>query len=272
MDWIIPEQQLQTHLLTLERSFLDPIALCHEAIQYCGEVLEDYREKVMTSGFPDRAAEIQFFKRDKAKVLGQMLCYQKRLELALSHPQVAWDRDVEAVASQLKLSKAFLSHHRAMVQYLRLDGTALDPHYFLRENRKESLTSHYSLPHFDPRFSTSHDGLVAHIWAHQHYQKFLIQLLQRPVDEGLPTGMSPLQWTDTKIALMEMILTVHLQGSINKGTPSLKELVRYFQIWFNIDLGDPYHLAMRLRNRSEPTKYLNLAAALIQEHIEELES
>lgn len=272
MDWIVPEQHLETHLLTLERSFLDPIALCHEAIQYCGEVLEDYREKVMTSGFPDKAAEIKFFKRDKPKVLGQMLHYQKRLELALSHPQIAWERDGEIIASQMKLSKAFLSHHRAMVQYLRLDRTALDSHYFLRENRKESMTSHYALPHFDPRFSTSHDGLVAHVWSHQHYQKYLLQLLQRPAVDGLPPGMAPLQWTDAKIDLMEVILTVYFKKSINKGALSLKELVQYFQIWFNIDLGDPYHLAMRLRNRSEPTKYLKLAAALIQEHIEELES
>lgn len=272
MDWIIPQEQFDEHLLAMEQSFMDPISLCHEAINYCGELSETYREKIISLGFPNDASEIRFFKREKPRVLGQLQFYQKRLEMALSHSIVELDRNKEILGSEMARCQSFLSNHRTMVQYLRLEQTAMDHLFFLRKHRKQIMATHYGQFHFDPRFSTSHDGLVAQIRAHQYYQKFLGRLLERSAHEGMPLGIPQLQWTDSKVDLMEIIFSISLKGSINKGVLSLKELVQYFQIWFNIDLGDPYHLAMRLRNRSHPTKFLEQLETLIHEHIETLES
>lgn len=272
MDWIVPKETIEEKLLELEQTFLDPMVLCHQALHFCGELLESYRRNVKQNGFPGEADEIHFFKLTKPHILGHWLRYSKRLELALDYPVLNFGNDKTEIRSKMAENNAFLAHHQEMVLYLHLNQTGMDAHYFLRKNRNLSSLARFRLHHFDPDFSTARDGLVAEILAHQGFQLQLRSLLEIPFGGDLSNGVSKLRWTDSKTDLMELLLSLYQKGAVNRGNTTLKELVIAFQKWFGIDLGDHYHLAMRLRNRSNPTKYLERLQHGLQDHVRDLEA
>ncbi|MCR9229009.1 MAG: RteC domain-containing protein [Flavobacteriaceae bacterium] len=269
MDWILPKETFENELLDMERSFLDPMALCHEGLNYCGNLLETYRSQVARSGFPDETAEIQFFKTDKPLVHGNYLHYALRLQLALDIPLMDLEQDRQHIKSLIEHAHKFLSRHHPMALYLLTGATHNDARYFLRKNRGGEGTARFHLQHFDPAFCTSHDGLVAHIRAQKSFQQHLLDLLG--ISPKMGGGHPVLQWTGSKTDLMELILALAEKRTINNGQATFKELVTQFQQIFGVDFGDPYHLAMRLRNRSHPTKFIDGLSRALLGRIDDLE-
>jgi hypothetical protein len=67
-----------------------------------------------------------------------------------------------------------------------------------------------------------------------------------------------LKWTGSKVALIELIYTLHIEGVFNNGDSGLKEVTRFFEKAFNIDLGQFNRVFLEIRNRkSERTTFLN---------------
>lgn len=73
-------------------------------------------------------------------------------------------------------------------------------------------------------------------------------------------------WTDSKIALVELIYALHSSRSINNGKVEIKELVELFEKLFNIDLEEYSRTFIDIRMRKTGrTKYLdNLKQSLLK--------
>ena len=76
-------------------------------------------------------------------------------------------------------------------------------------------------------------------------------------------------WTDSKTSLVELIYAIHHSASINKGSSDIKELAHLFQEVFNIDLGDYYRTYLEIKNRTEPSKYLDTLRKNLNDKISE---
>ena len=57
---------------------------------------------------------------------------------------------------------------------------------------------------------------------------------------------------------MELIYAAQATGCFNNGKADIKELAIYFARVFNIDLGDFYRNFLEIKNRQNPTKFLEL--------------
>lgn len=66
-----------------------------------------------------------------------------------------------------------------------------------------------------------------------------------------------LTWTGSKVNLVELIYAWEAAGCFNHGHITIKEIVVYIQVVFNIDLGDYYHTFRDLRRRVERTSFLD---------------
>lgn len=66
-----------------------------------------------------------------------------------------------------------------------------------------------------------------------------------------------LTWTGSKVDLVELIYAWEAAGCFNHGHVTIKEIVSYIQIIFNIDLGDYYHTFRDLRRRVDRTAFLD---------------
>ena len=80
----------------------------------------------------------------------------------------------------------------------------------------------------------------------------------RDKEYEFPAG-SKLLWTESKIALSELIYAIHSTGAINKGATDINELVKVFEELFHIELGNPYRafVEMRLRKKDR-TRFIDL--------------
>ncbi len=69
---------------------------------------------------------------------------------------------------------------------------------------------------------------------------------------------SKLNWTETKIALIELIYAIHSTGAVNRGATDIKVLAEAFEQAFHIDLGDIYRTYIEIRARKkERTKFID---------------
>lgn len=59
---------------------------------------------------------------------------------------------------------------------------------------------------------------------------------------------------------------------INNGNVSIKEVVAYIEIVFNIDLGDYYHTFRELRRRANRTAFLDKLTKFLNDRMDEADS
>lgn len=256
MDWLRPHEEIESELHQIQQSFLNTIISYNKAISYCQHILEEYRVAVISKGFHDEAAEIQFFKKEKPFIFGQLLRFTHQLSFELEFTKIAYGSNESILKRKILEVNHFLSNHRDMVLYIELGYKRLDGQYFLRKN-KEFYANPY--PHgfsFDSKFSSSHDGLLANILG---YQGFL-QFLQRKLTTSIPYPKIPLpqiNWTGSKTDLTELGFSLFYSGVVDHGNASLKSVMQFLEQISGMDLGDYHHTSIRIRNRSHRTKFIN---------------
>jgi len=86
-------------------------------------------------------------------------------------------------------------------------------------------------------------------------------------------SLNNLVWSDSKVALVELIYALYASQSPNNGKIEIQNLASFFQQSFNIELGDFYRKYLEIKARKyNPTKFLDtLRDALVKKMEEELE-
>ncbi|MDX1365524.1 MAG: RteC domain-containing protein [Arenibacter latericius] len=256
MNWLLSHEEIESELIQIEQSFLNTIVAYNNAISYCQRILEQYRSKVVSNGFPDEASEIQFFKIEKPFLFGQLLRYIHQLNFELEYAKIAYDANERIIPQKILEVNTYLFNHRNIVLYVELGNDSLDQQYFLRKNKEFNSCSSANGISFDPDFSSSHDVLLANIFGYQGFLQFLQQKL-RTVSLNPDTTIPQIPWTESKVALTELAFALFYSGSIDKGNASLKSIIRFLEQVTGTDLGDYHHTSVRFRNRSQPTKFMN---------------
>ncbi|MDR1501290.1 MAG: RteC domain-containing protein [Prevotella sp.] len=79
-------------------------------------------------------------------------------------------------------------------------------------------------------------------------------------------------WTGNKVDLVELIYAWEAACCFNNGNVSIKEVVAYIEIVFNIDLGDYYHTFRELRRRVNRTAFLDKLTKFLNDRMDEADS
>ena len=129
----------------------------------------------------------------------------------------------------------------------------------------------------DPSFTTLHDSSVAMILANSH----LIEYVSGEIDslsDKLHLKFTSivdsklLQWTDSKVALVEFIYAIYAGKCFNNGNTSLKDIAFCCEVLFNIEIGDFYRIFLEIRNRKKSrTQFLDKLKDKIQKMMDELD-
>jgi hypothetical protein len=78
-----------------------------------------------------------------------------------------------------------------------------------------------------------------------------------------------LSWTGNKVDLVELIYALETAGCFNYGHTTIKEIVAYIEIVFNIDLGDYYHTFYEMHDRVKRTDFLDKLVKFLNERMDE---
>lgn len=266
--------QLERKLKKLVKLEDAPLSYSEKAIIIVYETISELKKHVSTHNFPTEKEEIEFFKIIKPHFLSKLIYFNAIYNIELTKPVAG----AKAVAKHYqhcenKLKKFYLENIE-FYRYYRSANEKLDKNYFLRGNHDLKLIVNCHFFQSDFNFSTSHDFIVAEIMANDDLLKFLQKKLTKEAQITLPENaltQPKLQWTGTKVALVELIYAVHSSGVINNGNVSLNTLAQTAEAVFSINLKQFNRIFIEIKGRKsiEQTSFLNSLKNNLEKKLEE---
>lgn len=257
-------EKFQMQLYDIERSTMDKIIKSAKLINICKKHLLALKNEVLSNEFSSQEEEIDFFKNIKQAPLSGLIYYIEVYSFELEFPKVCAIKQEEFIIKCENKINEFFTRNIEFVRYIELEQTHLDSFYFVRKNVENILVMNLHDYTFDPLFNTSHDLLLAKIYA---YKRFISYLNKRPNIYCNESVSATLKWTSSKVALTELIYALYYSRVINHGNIEIKQIAIELQKLFNFELGDFYKIysEMRVRKKSR-TKFLDeLSLSLITE-------
>ena len=248
----------------IKRIEQQPIALLERIKQIINVIqtsLTLLKRAVAEYQFQNPEEEIQFFKVWKPQISGLLMFYIRLYQIEKMELE--------------NIQKSFLNN--SFYDYYRAGQTELDNQYFIRENYDILSDVHCHLLDRDSSFTTLHDSSVAMILANSHLIEYVSDEIDSLSDKlhlkfTSIVDSKLLQWTDSKVALVEFIYAIYAGKCFNNGNTSLKDIAFCCEILFNIEIGDFYRIFLEIRNRKKSrTQFLDKLKDKIQKMMEELD-
>lgn len=257
-------------LKSIERSNKSSIDKARQVISLSTQCLTSFKKTIEHYRFESIEDEIHFFKVIKPKVLSSRMFYFRlfQFEVELNSGNSQFQKQL--IENELKKIDIFYRDNREFCQYYHANLICFDDKYFIR-GRIDTLMLAGSLDgEADPTHTTGYDIKVAQIMFYDRFKSYLNSLLEKldkaplNLDHHFSTPLPRLQWTGTKIALVELIYALHASGSVNNGDIEIKELALFFENIFQFELGEFYRDFTQIKNRQKPTRFMEeLSRALV---------
>ncbi|MGG7035761.1 MAG: RteC domain-containing protein [Flavobacterium sp.] len=237
--------ELEEKLNKINLHYDDPIDRCDQSIDEVVFHLKQLKAYILENSFENREEEIYFFKKVKPKFTSKLIFFKKVKKLEVRKPVGSKKSLTNYFKKELeKLNFAF-EENLVFYDYYRLNNDFLDNKLFVRDVQEVCPNIDPIFFELDPRFSTSHDHLVANILANdllQHYIENKISVLNGDVIETILPEFMPrlLKWTGSKSDLIELIYALHEKKVFNDGEADIRDIARSFEKILDIDLGDIY--------------------------------
>lgn len=149
----------------------------------------------------------------------------------------------------------------------------MDEKYFTLQNGNLFIPKDILVYYIDPKFSTTHSGLMARVIANQKLMVYWKNALDRIAHGENPTvyPQTPLNWTKSKAALIELIYALYWNKAINHGNIDIKKIVPAFEMVFKVQLLNPYKVYTEIKSRKKTkTKFLEELISVMDTKINEI--
>ncbi len=269
-------QELEEELTQIESQQEDILEQTESSISLVQHYMNRLKEFIIKYKFASTHQEIEFFKETKPRFFCRLIYFMKVYHIHLKRP-TGGDEALKAyLQKQLRKLNRHFEENQEFYQYYRTKSTHLDNRYFIRGNYDIRLTLDSFHFETDPRFSTSHDYKVSKILANELLEEYLKKELNT-IHNNSNTSFKPMaipkvkiRWTESKASLVELIYAMHTANCLNDGSSDIKEIASYFEIIFNIKLGDYYGCFKQIKMRkTAQTKFLDTLAECLRRRIEE---
>lgn len=261
--------KLETAINELELETDCSIQRIEIAIQMIVECLADVREYVLKRGFKNTDEEIRFFKYQKPAIVAKLIYYNAIYKIETKKPY--GERPIgNYLNKELKKLKRFFDNNLDFYKYYRTNNFYLDEKLFVRRKHDIKLCLDTYYFQSDHSFNTSHDYKVAKIIANDLIQVYIEDQLGNKAREDHITSPRIINWTGSKVALIELLYSLHYQGVFDNGNADIRLIAKYFESAFNINLGNFYQTYLELRNRKmNPTKFLDTLRETLTKKMDE---
>ena len=241
----------------------DNIILLSEAVvELILTRIKEIKEYVLEKGFKDIEEETHFFKKVKPNIVSKLIYYNAIYKIETKKPYGGDKALKKYLENEVTKLKRFFDNNLDFYRYYRTNSTYLDHKYFIRGKYDIKLSLDTYFFESVHSFSTSHDYKAAKILANDLIQVYLEdQLFNKNINTSARNHLSvpsPLNWTSSKTALIELIYALHSHATFNNGLVDIKVIAKTFEEVFNIELGDFYHTYLELKSRKvNRTKFLD---------------
>src|SRR5690606_19655172 len=219
--------------------------------------LSELKAYVLKRGFKNTDEEIRFFKYQKPAIVAKLIYYNAIYKIETKKPYGTKPIRKYLNKELTKLTR-FFDNNLHFYNYYRSNTSFLDEKMFLRGNHDIKLCLDTGYFQSDLTFSTSHDYKVAKIIANDLIQVYIEDQLYNKDQKDKPKTSKKLNWTGSKVAIIELIYSLHYQGVFDNGNADIRLIAKYFENAFNVNLGNFYQTYLELRNRKmNPAKFLD---------------
>jgi predicted nucleic-acid-binding protein len=261
--------KFESNLLSIESNSIDRLKFYEQAHQTCLEALVEIKEWIIQNEFENKEEEIYFFKSFKPQIFSKLIYYYRLFNLESKRIKGVKEINLEIFELERLKIKSFFEVNFDFYQYFKSGNDVFDLNYFVRGIRNIRFNLDENVFDSDERFSTMHDLTISKIMANEQLFSFIsneINVLENiHINRLNPNLKTQLEWTHSKIALIELIYSLHASKVFNNGNVDIKLITTVFEQSFNIDLGDIYRVYIDLKKRSNKTQFLDLLGdSLIQ--------
>lgn len=230
--------------------------------------------------FENAAEEIHFFKVLKPKIVSKLIYFRKIYQIEIEKPLGSLKQKEAQLNLELDLiTKSYLSN-ATFIHYFRSGKTDYDQKYFIRKNAHQIPIHECYSCEINYHYGTGYDLIVALALAHEMLEIYLngeLQNLMNPTkllntDKNTTCGVTcetlNLNWTGSQTALVEIIYGLYTTGVFNNGTAEIKDIAKYFENSFNIQINQLYRTFSDIKNRkNERLKFIELMKNLLEKNI-----
>lgn len=270
------KQNIEEEIKRIEQQPIKTLDKIKKIIDVIQGSLALLKTAVIGYQFQNPEEEILFFKVWKPQISGLLMFYVRLYQIEKNRADKPLSVQCRYLKMELEnIQKSFLNN--SFYDYYRAGRTALDNQYFIRANYDILSDIHYHLLDRDSSFTTLHDSSVAMILANHRLVEYIsgeIDSLSEKLQLKFASIVDSklLQWTYSKVALVEFIYALHAGKCFNNGNTSLKDIAFCCEALFNIEIGDFYRIFLEIRSRKKSrTQFLDKLKDKIQKMMDELD-
>lgn len=259
--------ELETALDLLTENEHNIILLSERALMKIDHCIRGIKKMLKEITFESAADEVLFFKHHKPFFISKFIYYSTLLEIESTKPCAGDKNQRKYYEGELLKIRKYQCDEQDFYNYYRRNATYLDYKYFTRNSHdlKMKLSSH--LYNFDEDFTTTYDHKIAVFIAHEGLENYLMERVKNShTEEKYPV----LQWTSSKVSLLELLYALHLSQCFNAGNLNFIEIVRHAEKVLHINLGNVYKTIGEIKSRKYKRKrFLELLSVNLEKIFEE---
>lgn len=223
--------------------------------------------------FKDEEEEIWYNKIVQPKFLRRLIYFKELYYIQANKPVSSNKAQKAYYKLLLDTIGTYFDRHKNLFNYYKSGSNIHDKVYFL--NRSQSISFEPIYVHeVDSPFTSSYSFKLAKLQALEKLRQYLHSHLEKynqehqSVIEANP--YLPLDWTENKVALIELAYAIHARGAVKAGKADIKDIIKGFELLFNVSLGNFYRsfqdIIIRKKN---PTLYLDILKDSLNRYIDD---
>ena len=238
--------RLVSELNGLDRISPTLLTKAENGLKLATKAKKELDQLVLKRGFRSRKDEVQFFKSLKPKVLSQIIFHSVLLACESKRFSITNEEYETLVSNKMDFVKAHYAEYSEFLIYFNSESNHLDELYFVQSSSIQPALISVAIT---GEHSTGYDVIAAHIIAFKELKAHF----DDPEDNSsiAEISESEVEWTNSKIALAELIYALKVSASVNYGNIDLIELARSLGQFFNKDMEDIHRKFSEIRSRKK---------------------
>jgi len=265
--------ELNSKLKTIASAAEDSLECCRQSIKTVAESKLELKAIYDDYNFKDTEEEIEFFKNIKPKFIAKLIYYKKIYAIESRRPLGSEKVQRDYLNQEFDKLTQFFHENYFLYDYFRQKSVYMDTKMYTRDNQPLEWKFDSGCYDTDLAFSTSTDHQLAVLLANESIQDYLtdkITKLESWFNNPLQYKITKLKWTGTNSQLVEAIYAFYAAKVFNYGKVDIKEIVAYFELIFDIDLGKFYGVFNEIKTRKKNyTIFLDLLKECLLKKIQE---
>ena len=270
------KQDIEVEIQRIEQQDIDILDKIKQIVSFIQTSLARLKATIADYQFINPEEEILFFKVRKPQISGLLIFYIRLYQIERNRIGKSPSAQYKYLKEEYESLKN-ISSDKNFYNYYQAGKTDSDHLYFMRKHYDILSDVHCHSLDRDTSFSTLHDSSVAEILANKqltHYLSTEIDALSEKLHLKFTSIIESklLQWTESKVSLVEFIYALYAGKCFNNGNTNLKDIAFCCETLFDIKIGDFYRIFLEIRNRKKSrTQFLDKLKEKITQMMDELD-